>query len=274
MIPAPFKCVGGKQRLVPCLYEYAPANFDVYCEPFVGGGALFRALADDGRFLAAQCVLSDASDSVYLPWRAIQDDAPSLAAALTSLFDEYEAGDDAARGKLYIQQRAWWNSERDRSASNAIFLRQTGYNGLWRENKRGHMNTPWGKYRRPTRPDVVRIASALPEHLRIRKRHYAEMLTYAVEGWWVYVDPPYVGQFSNYTAHGFDVNDHRMLLMACAAASSRGAYVMYSNAYSPDVSALLEELWPQARRVKLHNQQSVAARQAHRKSVEELLAYA
>ena len=45
-MPRPFlKWVGGKRKLVSTLLNYVPARFGVYHEPFVGGGALFFALA-------------------------------------------------------------------------------------------------------------------------------------------------------------------------------------------------------------------------------------
>ncbi len=43
------KWVGGKRSLLPELLKRAPAEFNNYYEPFVGGGALFFAFKNEGR---------------------------------------------------------------------------------------------------------------------------------------------------------------------------------------------------------------------------------
>ena len=43
------KWVGGKRSLLPEIMKRLPADFKNYYEPFVGGGALFFALKNEGR---------------------------------------------------------------------------------------------------------------------------------------------------------------------------------------------------------------------------------
>jgi DNA adenine methylase len=53
-VPAPFlKWAGGKRQLLPRILDLAPARIDTYYEPFVGGGAVFFALAATKRFARA-----------------------------------------------------------------------------------------------------------------------------------------------------------------------------------------------------------------------------
>ena len=58
--PAPFlKWAGGKRQLLPKILALAPARIETYYEPFIGGGAVFFALAAQRRF--SRAVLGDAS---------------------------------------------------------------------------------------------------------------------------------------------------------------------------------------------------------------------
>src|SRR5262245_15292676 len=53
------KWAGGKRQLLPELLRRMPPNSGRYHEPFVGGGALFFALAESGRIERGQARLSD-----------------------------------------------------------------------------------------------------------------------------------------------------------------------------------------------------------------------
>lgn len=65
------KWVGGKGRLLPELLGRVPDSFEAYHEPFIGGGALFFALAGQGR-LGRAC-LSDANPSLINVYLALRD---------------------------------------------------------------------------------------------------------------------------------------------------------------------------------------------------------
>ncbi len=74
------KWAGGKGRLLPELLGRAPDSFNAYHEPFLGGGAMFFALASSGR--AGQVYLSDANPSLIEVYRALRDDVAGVIAAL------------------------------------------------------------------------------------------------------------------------------------------------------------------------------------------------
>jgi DNA adenine methylase len=272
MIPAPFKCAGGKTKLVEALREHAPANWTGYAEPFLGGGALFRSLASTGDLDGRPVWLSDASAGTHCAWKQIQVAPDFVEEQLMRYEDVYAKADEEARLALFLKERAVWNSG-GHTAARHIFLRNTGFNGLWRVNKLGRYNVPWGKYKSFRAPDIQALSKALQGNVVISHTPYARVLEKVEPGWWVYLDPPYLHEFDQYTQHRFPLAAQVDLLKACQSASARGVHVLYSNRWSSDTLALLEEHWPSATADRLVRPQTVAASSSSRGAVEELVAW-
>ena len=77
------KWAGGKQQLVPALLEGTPPAFGRYFEPFLGGGALFFALA--GRRRLDGAVLCDANADLIATYEAVRDDRGGLVRRLRGM---------------------------------------------------------------------------------------------------------------------------------------------------------------------------------------------
>lgn len=270
-IPTPFKCVGGKAKLVQALLKLAPTSFDGYCEPFVGGGALYRALATSSALTERPVRLSDLNAGVTTTWRDIQRNYDVMEQKLHDYECAYNGKPDEERQRLYLQERSRWNSGGVTGARH-IFLRNTAFNGLWRENRSGGFNVPWGRYKKFCSPDLLQLHRRLQESVDIRAVSYQEACDELPSGWWVYVDPPYLGEFSNYTRRGFTLEDHVDLMTRCHILKERGVHVLYSNRWSPQVINLLQKYWPSASFLRLVVQQTMAAKVAARGAVEELVA--
>src|SRR4030081_663944 len=74
---APFlKWVGGKTSLLPELLKHVPARLRGYHEPFVGGGALFFAVAP------ARAILSDSNAELIHCYQQVRDDVYGVLHAL------------------------------------------------------------------------------------------------------------------------------------------------------------------------------------------------
>lgn len=272
MIDAPFKCVGGKARMVPRLRALVPSEFVGYCEPFLGGGALFRALARAGVLADKPVRLSDRSPGTIQAWSDIQRNADLVTRKLLAYETEYNAwSGDAARERHYYAERVVWNSGA-MTGPRHIFLRKLAFNGLWRVNKKGQFNVPWGRYKRFMAPSVVSLARVLTDNVQIECFDYGNAFQVLQPGWVVYVDPPYIDEFSLYTPSGFSIGDHAQLLYRCAEAKSTGVHVIYSNRYSADTVEFVKDHWPGANIERAVQHQTVAARNSSRGVVEEMIA--
>lgn len=237
-IPRPFvKWVGGKRQLLPILTAAAPSSFGRYFEPFIGGGAfLFSQLPHNA-------TISDANPELINCYITIRDNVEALIRSLKT-HKNNEVHFYATRAKdlkkLTPIQRA----------SRFIFLNKTCFNGLYRENKSGQFNTPFGRYVNPKIVDTENLL-AINDYLnkcdiQIFHRGYQSVLSEAKSGDFVYFDPPYApltktASFASYVKGGFGLSDQTELAEAYTELSNRGVFVMQSNSNAEVIHDLYKE---------------------------------
>ncbi len=241
-VPRPFlKWAGGKGKLLPVLLTYVPARFNVYFEPFLGGGALFFALYRLRRIQEA--VLSDINRELMDTYRALQTDVE----AVIRILDTFPYSKE-----FYYRLRGQdpWQLPLPQRAARMIYLNKTGYNGLYRVNKQGKFNVPFGRYRNPNYKDFdnLRAVAKALQNVRLECRSFEFILDEAQAGDFVYFDPPYdpisaTANFTQYHSRGFTRKDQRRLAEVFRKLAQRGVYVMLSNADTPFIRSLYRDFF-------------------------------
>lgn len=231
---SPFvKWVGGKRGLLSEILPRVPQKFGAYYEPFLGGGAVFFAI----HHRAERAYLSDVNLDLVRAYRAIRDDVHGVIATLR------EWTRDKA---FYLELRARTaEGESDAfAAARFVYLLKCGFNGLWRVNRAGGFNVPFGKNTAPVldAETLHRCSSAL-QGVSIEHEDFRPALLSAREGDFVYADPPYVpvsatSDFASYAAGGFGVDDQRRLANVARLLGERGVRVLLSNSGAPFVREL------------------------------------
>jgi DNA adenine methylase len=228
--PAPFlKWAGGKRQLLPRILDLVPARIDTYYEPFLGGGAVFFALAARGVFRTA--VLGDANPDLIACYAAIRDDVDGVIAVLRG--PRYRN-----RRELYYRVRgqdpgALTPAER---AARLIYLNRCGFNGLYRVNSKGQFNVPFGRYTRPKICDEPRLraASRVLAGVRLVCEDFETVMARARRGDFVYLDPPYVpvsrtASFTAYAARSFGAAEQERLADGLRELARRKVSALLSN---------------------------------------------
>ena len=265
--PRPFlKWAGGKRQLLPQLLQLVPASFNDYHEPFVGGGALFFALAQSLRRVRA--TIHDANARLIRAYRAIQEDVEAVIALLAS----------------YPHERAFYEETRRRDVDLAndvemaawmIYLNKTCYNGLYRVNADGHFNVPFGNYKNPTICDAENLRACAKALMDV-ELHWADfsyVVQQARKGDLVYFDPPYVplsvtSAFTSYTAGGFGPADQKRLRNVARQLKRRGVHVLLSNSDTPQV----RELYAQGfHRRRVQATRTISSKADRRGKIDELI---
>ncbi|MEZ4221650.1 MAG: DNA adenine methylase [Polyangiaceae bacterium] len=230
------KWAGGKTQLLDRVLARLPQRIRTYYEPFVGGGAVFFALAEEGRFERA--VLSDTNEDLLSVYRALQGDVDALLSALRRLA--------RAHGREhYYRVRSSKPRGLVQRAARMIYLNKTGYNGLYRVNSRGEFNVPFGRYENPSivNEPVLRNAARVLSRVRLETGDFQEVCTRARRGDAVYFDPPYLplSKTSNFAAYDrtpFALESHERLAEVFAALGRRGVAAVLSNSLTPDTKRL------------------------------------
>ena len=242
--PKPFvKWVGGKRQLLRQFRElglYPPEDFNpmtnTYYEPFVGGGAVFFDL------LPKNAELSDLNNELVTTYNVIKNNVDELIQSLQKhIYDK----------EYYLEVRA--KKIEDLSyvevASRFIFLNRTGFNGLYRVNKSGQFNVPFGRYNNPVICDednLRRVSNALQD-VTITNQDYKHVLKTAKSGDFIYLDPPYypinaTSSFTSYTAEGFLEKEQTELRNTFVMLHEKGCFVMLSNSDTPFINELYSGL--------------------------------
>lgn len=232
------KWAGGKTQLLPDLVAHAPTEFAAYHEPFVGGGALFFELATLGRLGSAY--LSDINPALIDVYLAVRDGVDEV----IGLLKQYRHNETSFYQIRAQDPRKMGLAER---AARIIYLNKTCYNGLFRENKSGQFNVPFGRYKNPTicdEPNLLAVSQIL-QRVDIDSRPFSSVLDVARPGDLVYFDPPYhpvssTASFTAYARNGFNERDQILLRDVFATLSQKGVQVMLSNSDMPFIRELYE----------------------------------
>lgn len=238
------KWVGGKSQLIEQLEDLLPADFDdwhdvTYIEPFVGGGAmLFYMLQTHPNI--KRVVINDINANLTTCYRTVRDEPYALIASLDRIQEEYRLlSSEEERKTFYLEKRALFNTQKLDSVEKTtvfFFLNRTCFNGLYRENKSGEFNVPFGRYTNPTicDPSTILADSRLLQGVEILTGDFEQTLGYASGNTLFYFDPPYrplsnTSSFNDYVKEKFNDDAQRRLKAFCDKVERAGYHFMLSN---------------------------------------------
>lgn len=223
------KWVGGKTQLLEPILSVLPEETHTFYEPFVGGGALFFAMATGKRFKRA--LINDWNQELINTYRVVRDFPSDLITQLSRLKYDREMFNNLR--KVPLDQLSPIGR-----AARMIYLNKTCYNGLYRVNRAGQFNAPFGKFKKPPRiyeeANILGCSAALSSYVSIQSTDFAAVAEQAEANDVVYFDPPYVplnptSNFTSYTSKGFGLKEQEQLARLFTTLARRGVKVMASN---------------------------------------------
>lgn len=221
------KWAGGKTQLLKYLHLNLPkGSIDRYFEPFLGGGALFFSLQHK------KTILSDSNEELINCYKVIKEQ-------LNELLIKLQQHKNAEEYFYTVRNQNVEEMDDVSRASRLIFLNRTCFNGLYRVNKSGKFNTPYGKYKNPKIIDEenLRRVSTLLKSVTLISTDFENVTKLAQKKDFIYFDPPYLpvsqyADFKRYTKESFYEKDHIRLARLFKKLDKIGCYVMLSNSYT------------------------------------------
>lgn len=227
------KWAGGKQGLAATLVRFFPRRFRRYYEPFVGGASVFFSVC------AEEAVVGDLNGWLLDTYEAVRTDYKGVAEILDGLVNTREE---------YLRIRKIDPATVDlcTCAAHLIYLNKTCFRGLFRVNRWGRFNVPYGEYdRRYYDPDNLRAVAEVMKTVAIRRVDFELCLHDVTPDDFIYMDPPYYklggySDFNRYTPGQFRKTDHVRLAALCRELDLRGVRWAVSNSDTEFVESLFE----------------------------------
>ena len=280
------KWVGGKGQLIEQLEAMLPADFDnwenvTYIEPFVGGGAmLFYMLQTHPNIKSA--IINDINEDLTTCYMMVKQSPDALVESLKQIQKEYYSlQNEDARKRFFLLMRDEFNTKQLNSIDNTtlfFFLNRTCFNGLYRVNKAGLFNVPFGRYETPTicDPNTIYADSELLQNVEILTGDYQQTLAYANDNTLFYFDPPYrplnnTSSFNDYAKEAFNDFAQRRLKEFCDRVEASGYKFMLSNSDCSDM--FFDDLYAQYIIERVWASRSVNANPQKRGKLTEILVH-
>ena len=227
------KWAGGKTQMLGDLLPKVPKSYGRYIEPFFGGGAMFFALQPEN------AIIADSNPELINMYRQVATNVDEVICYLK----KYE---NTSEMFYAVREQDWMCLPKAEAAARTIFLNRTCFNGLYRVNKQGKFNVPYGKYVNPKicDEDGLKAASKALKKAEILCGDYLLVLEhYAQAGDFVFLDPPYLpiseyADFKRYTKEQFYEEDHVELAKMIMRLQERGCHVVLTNSNHPLVHEL------------------------------------
>lgn len=222
------KWAGGKNQLLPDIRKKYPVGLgkDItkYCEPFVGGGAVFFDVLSKYNF--SEILINDFNRELINTYTQIKNHLSELIIELSKMQEFFWQFGTERRKEYYYHMRDRFNyfkingdeAVNVEKAALFIFLNKTCFNGLFRVNKKGLFNVPMGAYKMPLICDVDNLItiSASLKNITIKCGDYKECIDFIDKNTFVYIDPPYrpitpTSSFTSYSETEFKDKEQREL---------------------------------------------------------------
>jgi DNA adenine methylase len=246
------KWAGGKKQLLMEFNERLPNHLKEnniiqrYVEPFVGGGAMFFYLKK--HYIIKESILLDINRELVMAYQVIKRDHKTLTSMLEDIEEDHlNMGEDGRKENYYRIRDIYngelmgfdfenYNNQWIERTGYLIFMNKTCFNGLFRQNKKGEFNVPFGLYKNPKICDAsnIELVNQALKDTEIICADFKDSEIYIKPETLVYLDPPYrplttTSKFTNYSKDGFNDVDQINLATFFKNLDKIGAYLMLSN---------------------------------------------
>lgn len=251
---------GGKTWLLPHMYRLInEIEIRHYHEPFLGGGAVFFNTPH-----LLKSYLSDTNEDLINSYICVRDNVDYVIDILQNYTNSKEE---------YYRIRSHIPDNPYEQAARFIFLNHTSFNGLYRVNRQGLYNVPYGGRAWACNPAILKNASNKLKNTSINACDF-EINKYKIrQNDLVFLDPPYTvshnqNGFIKYNQTLFSLNDQSRLSNYIDYIKHKGAYYILTNAAHSAIDEIFEK---GDTKIELERKSLIGGKHAKRTTVSEYL---
>lgn len=239
------KWAGGKRQIMSKIIQYFPEEYGNYYEPFAGGLSVFMELCNKNKLENKSIYLSDIMSPLINLYNVIKSNCDEL-------IKELESGCYKNEKEVFLKKRETFNklkigniTENIKLAALFLYLNKVGFNGMYRENKKGEYNIPFGKQTNPCileKDNARRLSKCLKEYdITIKCCDYLYILNLVSENDLIYLDPPYHDTFTSYTKEKFNERNQKEVKELVDNLTKKKCKVVVSNSDTKFIRELYKE---------------------------------
>ena len=284
------KWAGGKGSLISQLTNFYPFELEngtikKYVEPFVGGGAVLIDILQ--KYDVEEAYAFDINKDLINCYNVIKKDVETLIEKLNEKEKEFLNIELENRQEYFYKIRSEYNSYKIednldvKRASEFIFLNRTCFNGLYRENKKGGFNVPFGKKEKLNcydRENIMAVSEVLKNAI-ILNGDFEQIIKYVDKNTFIYMDPPYrplnaTSSFNDYSKEPFNDETQRRLAKFYDELNKKGAKIMESNSDPKNTNEedeFFDELYKDYRIDRIYAARNINSKGSGRGKVSEIL---
>lgn len=257
---------GGKRWLTNQIEGIIPREFNNYFEPFLGGASIYLYLKKND-LIKRESFLSDANADLINAYNMIADDPKKVIDVLKKYKNEKE--------EYYILRDLDPNNEIEKAA-RFIYLNKTSYNGIYRVNRNGKYNVPYGDRKITNLFDfenIENVSKILSNKTRLLSHDFEIIKEKIQASDLIFLDPPYTvahenNGFVEYNQSIFTWEDQKRLANLLQHINEVGAFFIMTNAKHDSIEELFS---PYGEYNILSRQSLIGGKGAKRQNINEYI---
>ena len=236
------KWSGGKTDELKKIMPHLPESYTTYLEPFIGGGAVYFHVNPESS------VISDVHTELIDLYQAVKN------GHLDAIYEFMQQNPNEE--ETYYKVRASAHLDQLDSAKRFYYLRKTCFRGMLRYNSKGEFNIPYGRYKTYNYSDLQnKKYEELLKRTEVLNMGFEHIFqTYNDPNNFMFLDPPYDSEFTDYGYCSFGKEEHKILAKCFKETSIRCLMVIGKTPFIEELyKEYIVDEYDKKYRFKLHS---------------------
>lgn len=199
VLSSPIRWAGSKKRVLNEMLEFFSKNKKNYIEPFLGSGVVMLNVLNNNDYLKYEkFYVNDINKNIIDFFKLLKEKPRELVYSLLDIANDYNNKSSQEQELMYYEIRTKFNQLSENKSVYFYFLMKVGYNGVYRENKKGEFNVPFGRKEKfIVNEEYLMSISKLIKKVKFYNMSYEKFIDKMkkenyLDSSFIYCDPPYI----------------------------------------------------------------------------------